>query len=74
MVMKQVSTATTDRPLLIIVIILIITTLLGAEYIVGGFDMEADESTYLPDNEVVNAYNEISEKFGRGCKKVLEQR
>lgn len=64
MAMKRVSNAVSGHPSTVIVAVLILTTFLFSAYYFQGAEMEAEEETYLPDNELVNAQMEISEKYG----------
>jgi predicted RND superfamily exporter protein len=63
MAMKAISKTVTTHPKTVIIVVLIITGLLGAAYAQMGGEMEAEESTFLPDNELVNAYIEIGDNY-----------
>ncbi|PIV70339.1 MAG: hypothetical protein COS08_00745, partial [Euryarchaeota archaeon CG01_land_8_20_14_3_00_38_12] len=61
MVMKVVGKIVTKMPTATILAVLILTSLLGYAYFGIGAEMEAEEETFLPDNELVNAEIEIKD-------------
>jgi len=64
MVMKVVGKIVTKMPIPTILAVLIMTSLLGYAYFGIGAEMEAEEETFLPDNELVNAEIEIKDEYG----------
>ena len=64
MVMKVVGKIVTKMPTATILAVLILTSLLGYAYFGIGAEMEAEEETFLPDNELVNAEIEIKDIYG----------
>ncbi len=64
MKIPSISSSISNRPLLFLALIFILTGFFGGAFLLQGIEMEATENTFMPENELVNASEEIGEKFG----------
>ncbi len=61
--MVSIPQTVSQKPTALVAVVLVITSALGSIYLLAGGEMEASERTFMPENEVVDASNEINRLF-----------
>jgi len=63
MALNLISEQVTKKPLIVVISIVSITALMIAQLALNPQDGEINQSSFLPDNEVISALNDIGDKF-----------
>ena len=63
MVLQKIGETVTKKPLAIVVGVIVITILMVAQMALNPQDGTVSQSSFLPDNEVISALEDIGDKF-----------
>ncbi|HIH79087.1 MAG TPA: hypothetical protein HA339_02355, partial [Candidatus Poseidoniia archaeon] len=63
MLLEKIGEIVTKKPLAIVVGVIVITILMVAQMVLNPQDGTVSQSSFLPDNEVISAIEDIGDKF-----------